>query len=413
MKLLIVAYQFCPKGKIGTRRWSKFAKYLAKEGHEVHVVSAAYPHKDKVNWCHDVENNPNIIIHRLPARFPTFTVQTERTFWVKLADRVAKNTLYYLDPAQQWGSVMIPFVTELIQKESISNVMVTAAPFMPFYFMGKVKQQLPHINLILDLRDPWDYFLQSNLAWFNDWRKKVALQKERFAFEQADRVLIVTDLLRKQTAERHKHLSDKMFTLFNGFDADDFATLDSASVHNFQVVYPGSLMSNRATAIRLMTEAIHELNDDFINKNLIVNIYSHNFVPLKFEDKSLQATFDRHFKKHPVVSPQEIFGIMQQHEFCMSINAPKHANAIGAKTFDYMGLNKKILLISPEGELSKMLRASQQFVSDYSPAQMKTTLLQMKQSHIERTTYSNTSYQKYALAHLTNELMGYLKKPNQ
>ena len=49
--ILIVAYQFYPRGGVGTRRWSKFVKYLSTD-HEVHVLSAKYPYEDKVNFGH-------------------------------------------------------------------------------------------------------------------------------------------------------------------------------------------------------------------------------------------------------------------------------------------------------------------------------------------------------------------------
>ncbi len=140
MKILLIAYQFCPKGQVGTRRWSKFAKYLAGKGYEVHVICAKYPFKDKINWCADVENNPNIIIHRLEAKFPSFVLSPNRTFKVKLADRILKHTTNYLDIAQQWGGELIPFATQLIQKEQIKNVIVTAAPFTPMVYAAQIEK---------------------------------------------------------------------------------------------------------------------------------------------------------------------------------------------------------------------------------------------------------------------------------
>ena len=82
-KILLIVYQFCPKGQIGTRRWSKFAKYLARKGYEVHVICARYPYRDSINWCHEVEGNPRIHIHRIAPWYPTYLLKPERNFTIK------------------------------------------------------------------------------------------------------------------------------------------------------------------------------------------------------------------------------------------------------------------------------------------------------------------------------------------
>jgi len=402
MKVLIVAYQFCPKGQVGTRRWSKFAKYLANKGYEVHVICAKYPYRDKMNWCHDVENNSNIVIHRLNANFPSFVLQPKRTFAVKLADRIAKKTLYRLDNAQMWGSSLIPFATKLIQKEQITNVMVTASPFMPMYFMAKVKDKLPNINLIIDIRDPWEMYLT------DENRQRQADKYERYAFERADKVIFVTHHRREDAGKKYPKIEEKFITIYNGFDQADFKDLEPLSKNNFKVIYPGSLMRNRAVAIKLMVEAIHDLNDNHINEHLEVNLYSLNFQPPTFETEALQTIFEKHFHVRPIVSAREIFGVMNQHEFCMSINAQdkEHANTIGAKTFDYMGMNKKIILVAPEGELSQILRKQNQFVAEYSLESMKTTLLDMKKASLNTSNDVENQFRNFDITQLTEELEG-------
>ncbi len=409
MKILIVAYQFCPRGQVGTRRWSKFAKYLAAKGYEVHVICAKYPNKDKVNWCHDVENNPNIKIHRLPSKYPTFVLSPNRTFKVKLADRILKHSTHYLDIAQQWGKVLIPFAIQLIKKEQIKNVFVTAAPFTPMIFMAQVKKELDdNINLVLDLRDPWEFYLNSGKEWFDNWRKKVAHKNEAFAFDMADKVIFISDLFKKEYTERHPTLAQKFEVVHNGFDIQDFQSVDSSPISNFQMVYLGSLMTERVEALIVLAKAIHELNDEYINENLKINLYSHNFVRPKLGDSALQATFDRHMLLKETVSVSEVPNILAKHEYCLTINAKAHANAFGVKTFDYMGLNKKIFLIGPEGDLPKVLKAANQYVADYDMENIKTVLLRMKEDAINNIAVSVNQYQQFELEHLTNKLTQFI-----
>ncbi len=409
MKLLIIAYQFCPRGQVGTRRWSKFAKYLAQKGHEVHVICAKYPSKDKVNWCADVENNSNIIIHRIDGNFPTSLLSAKRTFKIKLLERLRKHSTHYLDIAQQWGKTLVPFATQLIEKEQIKNIIVTAAPFTPMIYAAQIKEKLPHLNLIFDMRDPWNFYLKGEIPAFDRWRKKVAYQSEQMAYKQADVVLFVSDLFKKEYTERHPTLSHKFEVVHNGFDVDDFKKVVNSPQSNFKMVYLGSLMSERVEALIDLNKAIHELNDDFINKNLIIDLYSHNFVRPELGNEALQATFDRHFQLQKTVAVSEVPNVLAKYEYCLTINAKAHANAFGVKTFDYMGLNKKIVLIAPEGDLPKVLRNSNQYVANYRIAELKAVLIQMKEDSINKIQITSKEYKQFELNTLTEKVSQFFK----
>ena len=271
--------------------------------------------------------------------------------------------------------------------------------------MAQVKKELDNnINLILDLRDPWEYYLNSGKKWFDNWRKKVALKNEAFAFEIADKVIFISDLFKKEYSERHPTLSHKFEVVHNGFDIEDFQSVDSSPISNFQMVYLGSLMTERVEALIALAQAIHELNDEYINQHLKINLYSHNFVRPKLANTELQATFDKHMILQNTVSVSEVPNVLAKHEYCLTINAKAHANAFGVKTFDYMGLNKKIFLIGPEGDLPKVLKAANQYVADYDINNIKQVLLRMKEDAINNIAVSEDQYQQFELEHLTEKI---------
>jgi hypothetical protein len=70
MDILIIAYKFPPMGGIGTRRWAKFSKYLARKGYKVHILTINYPYIDKMNWYKDIADEKKIIIHRVKPCYP-------------------------------------------------------------------------------------------------------------------------------------------------------------------------------------------------------------------------------------------------------------------------------------------------------------------------------------------------------
>ncbi len=273
----------------------------------------------------------------------------------------------------------------------------------------KLKKQIKDLNLIFDMRDPWEYYLNGEFKAFDRWRKKIAYKKEKYAFSKADVVIFISDLFKKEYSERHPDLQDKFKVVHNGFDIDDFKNVIGEPQYNFKCVYLGSLMSERVEALIEMAKAIHELNDDFINENLVIDLYSHNFVHPQLENIELQATFDRHFKLQKTVSVSEVPNVLAKYEYCLTINAKGHANAFGVKTFDYMGLNKKILLIAPEGDLPKVLRASNQYVANYNIENIKAVLLRMKEDNLNKVQITSKEYKAFEIGTLTKKVEKYFK----
>jgi glycosyltransferase involved in cell wall biosynthesis len=408
-KILLIAYQFCPKGQIGTRRWSKFAKYLSRTGYEVHVLCARYPYRDQINWCHDVENNPNIKIHRISARYPTYVLRPRRNLWIKLFDRILSKTVYYYDMSQRWGPAMIPAALKLIRSEGIKTVVVTGPPFSPVHQAVKVKEKRPDIFFMIDFRDPWSPWIGQK-SLLDKIRRRGGLKQEAAALRAADQLLFTTRNLRKEYLEIYPEHEAKSAVLFNGYDKDDFRHLpENVSVQPFHFVYTGTITRTRAYGLEYLVRAVAELDDDFFRDNMRVNIYGYGYNAPQFAEKELQDLSEKLIQYRGVVSQSEVFEVLQRHEFCLSVNAPEHADLIGAKTFDYMGLGKKIFLISLPGELSDILSQSGQYVATYEVESIKAALLRMKEDHLAgKRSVDPQQFERFEYTRLTEELMGYL-----
>ena len=79
---------------------------------------------------------------------------------------------------------------------------------------------------------------------------------------------------------------------------------------------------------------------------------------------------------------------------------------IGAKTFDYMGLQKKIFLISRPGELGDILRKRRQYVADYDEQSIRKALLNMKADLERREPQAPTGqYEEFNYHTLTAQLI--------
>ena len=410
-KILLVTYQFCPKGRIGTRRWSKFAKYLAKRNYEVHVLCARYRYADEINWCHDVENNPKIKIHRIAAMYPTFLLSPYRTLGVKLFDRLSR-ILFSQDYAQWWYLALLPATKRLIQKEKIRTIIVTGGPFSPMYHAAKLKKKFgENLYLILDFRDPWSTWLSSR-SYLQRRKKKIAERKETYALRVSNKVLFTTQALKDLYANRFPSLASSFAVLYNGYDEDDFMKIkELLPGRSMDVVYAGSLTKERVDGIVAIIKALSTSTDPYLHKHLNISLYGFDYQYPSIANSELRKLYEKHVKHKGVLPQQKIFETLSQYSICLSINAKGHEDLIGAKTFEYMGLKKRILLISQPGEFYHILKSKNQFVADFSSASIRQVLLQLKEDILHHPKTIRNDYSEFEYNRLTNQLISYLACP--
>ena len=404
-KILLIVYQFCPKGQIGTRRWSKFAKYLSRKDMEVHVLCARYPYRDTINWCHEVENNPKIIIHRIAPMYFTYLLKPQRNFWIKLFDRIFSKTVFYLDASQYWGISMLPKAKEIITEQGITTVIASGGPFMALYHAARLKLQLPQLRLILDFRDPWSTWLP-NFNFTERRRKKKAEQLEKYTIPKADKTLFTTHQLLNQYAQIFPQEAQKFEVLYNGFDEDDFVDLKMDQTKPLQIVYAGSLIKERVNAVVAIVKALAKMEDAILRKHLKIHLYGFHYQVPSFDSPELSNQYQHYVQYHGVISQKEVFQVLLQNDICLSINAPGHEHLIGAKTFDYMGLERKIFLISKPGELSEILEEKGQYVADYDEPSIIESLLKMKADFLKPDNFqAKSNYEEFNYHTLTNQLV--------
>lgn len=408
-KILLIAFRFPPMGGVGSRRWAKFSKILARRGYVIDVITIKYPYIDKVNWSHDVKH-PNLTVHHINAGIPSILLKESKNraerITASLFNRLFKSIFYYLDNAQQWHRNFIPYARNMIREKDIKNVIVTGPPSSLHYFASFLKIENPLINLIQDFRDSWnddiDYEYRTSLKFF--WQKEKSAMMEDFAFFHADKIIFVTKDIETRYSKIYPLFQDKYAVIYNGYDRDDFRE-NMRKVPNangsFSLVYTGSLGVGRERAIPLLAEAIDLQDDDFFS-DLRINIFSN--IQLKaFEDHPSYPSIERHFSFQDPVEPQEISKIISSHSYGLSINSEIYPYAFGTKVFDYMVAGKKILHISNGGELYDYLKGKGSFAAKYCVSEIASELRTMKSDFMKSEKTVN-EYSEFDLENLTNEI---------
>jgi glycosyltransferase involved in cell wall biosynthesis len=410
--ILIITYKFPPMGGIGTRRWTKFAKYLAQRGYAVHILAAQYPYIDTNNWAHDLKTE-NIHLHTFQSRYPSWMLHESKS---KLESRfkrygnfILKKTIFPLDIAQHDTKAILTQAKKIIDEHHIANIVASGHPVSMNYISTYLKIDLPHINLIQDYRDNWNdlnvYGFGNKEGFIFFGQKERSAHKEFFTLFYSDTVLNVSEDLTKGLKAKHSILKNKFFTLTNGYDIDDFRNIET-KINGFSMIYAGSLFNQRIDAVKLLMDAILELDDPFINEHFKVTFYT-NYNVDRLEHK-YSSLLNKNIYFKPFISPKDVIGKIAEHYCTLSINSKFAPYAFGTKIFDYMALQKKIVHISEGGALFDLLQNKKQYVSRYNSEEMKKVLVTLKEDYLSRKETDHIDYSEFSLASLTAQLENFL-----
>lgn len=421
--ILILVYKFPPMGGVGSRRWAKFAKYLTRIGYRVHVVTTAYPYRDGMNWSADVAGNPAIEVHRTRTDYPAVLFKQDRSF-AELCLTAFHLYLHVpwrfpLDAAEGWANYAIPFASRLMREKKIGTLIASGPPSTIHHLAALVKSENPRAVLVQDYRDLWnsnrDYAFRGPHGPIRSLRVKArSVAMEALGIRQADHVLTVTEDLRRDLAGAFPDCTDRIHTLYNGYDPDDYAgDLPAPAPGAFEMVYLGRFGRNpalRPRAIELLAEALRRLDADETIRALRIDLHS-ELDATYFRGSPNYALIRERFRFRPLVPPAEVAGIVAAHPFCLSINSPLEPFAFGTKIFDYFAVGRRILHISEGGELSDLLAARGHFVARYDADELVDRLLRMKAALRDPAPPAPGGFPEFDLRRLTGQLAGWLDAP--
>ncbi len=158
-KVLIVCYSFPPNPGVGGRKWAKKSKYFLKNGWEVHVLLKKPLAGDISPWTSDTHG---CILHFLDPCYPDILNKNPKNIFEKIKYRIALiftrliSLGNYYDRAVFLRRELLKKVNEIISKNSISNLVVSGAPFNLLYYGSLLKKQKQkEILYLADIRDSW------------------------------------------------------------------------------------------------------------------------------------------------------------------------------------------------------------------------------------------------------------------
>jgi glycosyltransferase involved in cell wall biosynthesis len=259
--ILLIAYKFPPYAGVGGFRWAKLAKYLARLGHEIHVVSVSWPAYGPNTLMADA-SEPGVTVHRIASGSPhCFRHRPLRGRWRIGARYVALRgldaALFYDDEAQRWGRHLVGTCERLIDELGIDVAVATGHPFQANRWAAELKRRRPGLKLIQDFRDPW---ADNPFRSLSHRRAQRIRAWQRDAVAEADAVVSVTppllDLFVRDTPRK------RAVVITNGVDPEASSVGDlgaSAADGITRLTHVGNITNGRGRPLDALLHALREL----------------------------------------------------------------------------------------------------------------------------------------------------------
>jgi glycosyltransferase involved in cell wall biosynthesis len=359
--ILIICYSFPPNYGVGGRRWAKFAKYLSKNNHNLHVVSNFNTSQRLSEWLKDVESD-NITVHEQKVFYPIIFNTTPRTlfekfnyrFWLFFFKVFSKGSLY--DKSFFWKRAVLNNVKKIIIDNQIKNVVVTGPPFRLLYFTALLKDELKNLNLIVDLRDPWT----DNTSFFGfdkmslvrmNFEKKM----EKEVILRANYVVSVNDYLTQIFTNKYPYVKDKFITICNGFDHDDIINTvekSNSKKESFDFILAGSLYPDLEYIFVPFLNFLKNNGDSKFLRKITFHFYGQINYQLEkvIKQYDLNSVKLHGFQKIDLVKQK-----IAESDFCMMFTSPNHASNFNTKFYEYISMKKPIIHFSNDGDITDFL----------------------------------------------------------
>lgn len=255
-RVLVIAFHFPPEGgSSGVLRTLKFCKYLLEFGwlpvvltvtEKAHIstdpkLMDQVPESVEVHraWCVDSKR-----VFSIAGRYPELAAIPDRflSWW----------------PSGVWKGC------RLIRSRACEAVFSTS-PVPTAHMIALACKRICRIPWVADFRDPW--IEDRKYSGFSLLRDQVERHMENWVLHRADCITVTTAPLRDEIIGNHPELArNKFIVLPNGYDEEDFKTLDTAEParpESFGLVHTGLVNGSYRNPLPLLA-AVRALIDESI-----------------------------------------------------------------------------------------------------------------------------------------------------
>ncbi len=381
-KVLVIAYFFPPLGGSGVQRTLKFVKYLPEFGIQPLVSTVKHGH----NFAYDES-----LLSEIPETVKVFRSNSMETLWLRRiiekpaafrrqktsfsvpADQENKdpitegksfkqclfdfldNYLFIPDSKMRW--LPCGFFTSLkaARKEKVDLLFSSSYPYT-VHIIALLVNKFYRKPWIADFRDPWvgNKAMVKNIAF----RRKLDSWLEGKVVKNAAYIINVTPPLTEMYRQRYPEFAEKMITITNGFDEQDFGSLCPVQQDKFTLIYTGIINEIhydietfvRGIAAFLQEQPAARTRFQCLFIGYIPPAVTEIFVKYKIRDILVIL---------PYMDHRECLNYLAGANLQFLTFGQDLDNAYSGKLFDYIGSGKPVLALVPEGIAAELIRDKQ------------------------------------------------------
>ncbi len=367
-RVLLVTYEFPPRGGPGVQRPLKLAKYWARAGVQVDVLTVRDPVTAITDGSLLDELPDSVFVHRAWSLEPNRLIRFGRRMLGKRTGTAgsAGSARLTAAPSGLVSTVQSVFVPDekrywlpwalrkgrTIGDGRVDAIISTGPPHTAHLVASRLASQwgVPHV---VDLRDPW--VGNVNRRYATGMLRRADVRLETRVVERAAAVVCVTEGMCRELVARHPRLK-RVRTIFNGYDPEDLMQVSTAEhvERTLRFIHVGTFSGDRRPDEFLAGLVLAEAGDSRIAK--AVEVVFVGAGPEVEEAARKLGVRSRVFATGYLGHKDALSQLAAADVALMLLSEGRESEvSLTGKVFEYLGLSKPILGVVGAGEVEALL----------------------------------------------------------
>ncbi len=380
-KVLCIVYFFPPIAGSGVQRSLKFIKYLP----EFNYIPIVETVKEGHNFAYDEG-----LLDEVPECVKIYRSNSGETLWLRnIIEKLSKlrrtkniNTtsindekaasasenkvslkarifnyidlnFFIPDSKIRWYKSAVKDIRKILGEEKIDIIYSSSYPYTVHLIALEIKKRT-NLPWVADFRDPWteNVFMTKG---HSEKRKKKELLLEEEVMKYADAVIMVSEPATEIYKNKYPQYANKIKTITNGFDRQDFAKIAEVKEDKFTICYSGILTEGQDLQTLIM--ALEKLFDTYKEAKQRVKLKFIGLVIDQYKDMLMNSSIKDIVEMLPYMPHDDVIQHMKSAQVNLLILVDKEESrgVFSGKIFDYIGAEKPILGIMPDNGVASNL----------------------------------------------------------
>jgi len=349
--VLLVAQLSPPSELVAARRVAGFAKYLARLGHRVTVLTSRVSGEDEIEGAAGVVRTNDLLLTPLNWRRRHFAALSGQAGGGYAPPSALERVVVPDLAAVTWLPFALPAALRLARAERFECV-VTSSPPASTHLIGRALRR-QGVCWIADFRDGWTFERQEQ-AWPLRVQRRADAGLERRVLRGADALVAVTEPI---AADLQDRFDAQVEVITNGFDPEDEASgaegLLDDSRHS--LVHTGRMAAGRSSPKALLA-ALRRLRED--SPELAAGLEVVFAGPLSAEERELlgAADLDGLVRTVGALPRSEALALQRQADSLLVVTEGARRRSVATgKLFEYLAAGRPVLVLGEETAAARIV----------------------------------------------------------